>query len=386
MSNIIYLDNAATTSIDSEVLAAMMPYMSEHYGNPSSSYSLGRASRMAIESARKQVADMLGVKPTTIYFTSGGTESNNTAIAAAIKDLGCNHIITSPIEHHAVLHTVEHYCKQHGVSSSLVKLLPDGSVNLKNLEEQLLEKSIEGKKCLVSLMHANNEIGTLLDINLAGEICNRYAAIFHSDCVQTIGHYPIDLIKTGAKFASASGHKFHGPKGTGILYVSEGTRFGSLIHGGGQERKKRAGTENVHGIIGFTKALALSMENNVADQIHIKGLNKKMRNALSLISEEINFNNSEDSLFTVLSVNFPAGTNTDLMLALLDRKGICASGGSACNSGEDSGSHVISALGKEINGATLRFSFSKQTNAADIDFAVSEINGLLALSTTKVQA
>jgi cysteine desulfurase len=386
MSNIIYLDNAATTSIDSEVLAAMMPYMSEHYGNPSSSYSLGRASRMAIESARKQVADMLGVKPTTIYFTSGGTESNNTAIASAIKDLGCDHIITSPIEHHAVLHTVEYYCKQHGVSSSFIQLHPNGSVNLENLEEQLIKKSSEGKKCLVSLMHANNEIGTLLDINLAGEICSRYESIFHSDCVQTIGHYPIDLKKTGVNFASASGHKFHGPKGTGILYVSEGSKFGSLIHGGGQERKKRAGTENVHGIIGFTKALALSMENNVSDQVHIRGLNNRMRDALTELSEDISFNNSDDSLFTVLSVNFPQGTNTDLMLALLDRKGICASGGSACSSGEDSGSHVISALGKEINGATLRFSFSKQTTVTDIDTALSEISSLLALHTQKVQA
>jgi cysteine desulfurase len=376
MNPITYLDNAATTALDPVVIEAMIPFMKKHYGNPSSSYSIGRESKIAIESARKQVADMLGVKAVSIYFTSGGTESNNTAINAAISTLGCSHIITSAIEHHAVLHTVEHHCKNSSITSSFVKLGDLGAVDLKDLEEQLEKKAAIGIKCLVSLMHANNEIGTMLDIEAVGAICEKYAAIFHSDCVQTIGHYPINLQASGVHFASASGHKFHGPKGTGILYVNEGTKFTSLLHGGGQERNKRAGTENVHGIIGFTKALSLSVENHLADANYIKVLNMKMRKALSAISEQISFNSSNQSLYTVLSVNFPAGTNTDLMLALLDRKGICASGGSACSSG-DGGSHVLTALQINHDGATIRFSFSKTNTVADIDLAVDCIANIL---------
>lgn len=380
MKDITYLDNAATTSLDPIVLEAMIPYMSDHYGNPSSAYSLGRHSRFAIESSRKTVAEYLGVQATNIYFTSGGTESNNTAIHAAVNDLNCTHIITSRIEHHAVLHTVEHHCSKSGVSCSYVKLEENGMIDLQDLEAQLIYKTAEGIKCLVSLMHANNEIGTLLDIAQVGEICTRYNAIFHSDCVQTIGHYPINLEACGLHFASASGHKFHGPKGTGILYVRNGINFSPFINGGGQERKKRAGTENVHGIIGFTKALALAMGNQRQDEDYINGLNLHMRQSLAAISPEITFNSPQGSLFTVLSVNFPAGSDTDLMLALLDHKGICASGGSACNTGSDGGSHVITALAKDLPGATIRFSFSRTTSSEDIDFTVESISNILELS------
>lgn len=377
MKPVVYLDNAATTSIDPLVLEAMIPYLSTVYGNPSSSYSIGRQAKMAIEGARKQVAELLGVKPLNIYFTSGGTESNNTAIAAAVQDLGCKHIITSPIEHHAVLHTVEHYCRQHLITYSFVKLTADGQADLHDLEMQLAEKTAEGTKCLVSLMHANNEIGALLPIEAAGKICRDHQAIFHSDCVQTIGHYPLDLIACGMHFASASGHKFNGPKGTGILYVSDGVQFTSLIHGGGQERKKRAGTENVHGMIGFAKALELAMLNNETEQAHVKSLNHYMREQLSAISSEITFNSRPDGLYTVLSTNFPTGTNTDLMLAIFDREGICASGGSACSSGESAGSHVIAALNKGLEGATIRFSFSKSTTIADLDFTLGVVQTML---------
>jgi cysteine desulfurase len=377
LNKITYLDNAATTALDSTVLQAMLPYMTEVYGNPSSSYSIGRQSRTALEGSRKRVAELLGVKATSIYFTSGGTESNNTAIAAAMTALHCSHIISSPVEHHAVLHTVEHYCKQTHATCSFVKLNADAEVDLADLEAQLAEKAELGIKCLVSLMHANNEIGTLLDIKQTGEICQRYGAIFHSDCVQTIGHYAINLADCHLHFASASGHKFHGPKGTGILYVKEGIKFGPLIHGGSQERKKRAGTENVHGIIGFTKALEMAMENQEADQQMIRSLNKRMREGLLALSSAITFNSTEQSLYTVLSVNFPVGTNTDFMLAILDSQGICASGGSACTSAEDAGSHVISALKKDLLGATIRFSFSKNTAEGDIDFALAAIAKLM---------
>jgi len=386
MNSIIYLDNAATTSIDPQVLEAMMPYMSDYYGNPSSGYSIGRESRLAIEMARKKVADLLGVKPTNIYFTSGGTESNNTAIATAVTELGCSHIISSPIEHHAVLHTIDHYASQFNITSSFVKINSAGAVDLLDLEEQLAKKSEMGIKCLVSLMHANNEIGSLLDMDEAGQICSRYQAIFHSDCVQTIGHYAINLASAGVHFAAASGHKFHGPKGTGILYVREGTSFVPLIHGGSQERKKRAGTENVHGIIGFTRALELAMENQVNDQNHIQALNERMRNQLSALSPQISFNSTAQSLYTVLSVNFPEGSNTDLILALLDHEGICASGGSACTSGEEAGSHVIAALKKNLPGATIRFSFSKKTSEKDIDTAVRAIGNILESAKPRVSA
>jgi cysteine desulfurase len=385
MNEITYLDNAATTSLDPQVLEAMIPYMSKHFGNPSSSYSIGRQSRTAVESSRKLVAEILGVKATSIYFTSGGTESNNTAINACVNELGCTHVITSPIEHHAVLHAVEYHCSKSGATRSNVKLSTSGEVDLLDLEEQLVQKSAIGVKCLVSLMHANNEIGTLLDLIAVGEVCKNHGAIFHSDCVQTIGHYSMNLKECGVHFASASGHKFHGPKGTGILYVSEGTTFEPLIHGGGQERRKRAGTENVHGIIGFSKALSIAIDGQASDEGYIRSLNNRMRTALIALSGDITFNSTETSLFTILSVNFPNGTNTDLLLALLDRHGICASSGSACSTGDVSGSHVIMALGKTLQGATLRFSFSKNNSEQDVDFAVEVIGQILKSSNPLVR-
>lgn len=255
MSSIIYFDNAATTPLTNEVLEVMLPFMKENFGNPSSSYSAGRTARLGLEVARKKVAQLLGVTPATIFFTSGGTESNNTAIAAAVRDLGCTHIITSPIEHHAVLHTVEHYSHHHNVSFSLVNLTESGEVDYENLEQQLQLQTQAGKKVLVSLMHANNEIGTLLDMQRVGNLCKQYTAIFHSDCVQTVGHYPLNLADAGVHFISGAGHKFHGPKGVGLLYVSKEVTIQPLLHGGGQEHKMRAGTENTYGIVGFARAL-----------------------------------------------------------------------------------------------------------------------------------
>lgn len=373
----IYFDNAATTSLDKEVLEAMLPYMTDHFGNPSSIYSYGRETRLAVENARKSVAKILGVKPGTIFFTSGGTEGDNTAIAAALRDLGCTHIITSAIEHHAVLHTVEYYGQQNHVSVSYVALLEDGRVDLQSLEDQLKQFTAAGKKCLVSLMHANNEIGVLLPIKKVGEICQRYAAIFHSDCVQTVGHYPLNLSEIYVHFITAAAHKFHGPKGVGVLYVNENVNIRPFIFGGGQERNMRAGTENVYGIVGFAKALEIAMRDYEIHHSYINDIKHYMMNQLKANFEGICFNGAPDSLYTVLSVCFPKTDKSDFLLMNLDINNICASGGSACSSGADAGSHVMKALNKNDDYITIRFSFSKYNTKEEVDLVVQKLKELL---------
>lgn len=372
----IYLDNAATTPLDKEVLDAMLPYMTTHFGNPSSIYSYGRETRLAIESARKTVARLLNAHPGEIFFTSGGTESNNTAILSSIRDLGCRHIITSPIEHHAVLHTVEHYDHSGEVSSSFVRLKPDGHVDLEDLEAQLASRE---ERCLVSLMHANNEIGNLLPIKAVGGLCNKYNAIFHSDCVQTVGHYPIDLRKIPVHFISGAGHKFHGPKGIGILYVNDNIHVKPFIFGGGQERNMRAGTENLYGIVGFARALELAMQHYEQDSQHIQSLKTYMIGRLQEQIPGVSFNGdyAGKSLYTVLSVAFPKTEKSEMILFNLDMNHICVSGGSACSSGADAGSHVIRAINNNPNLVTVRFSFSKQNTTAEIDQAVGVVAGLI---------
>lgn len=373
----IYFDNAATTPLDKEVLEAMLPYMTDYFGNPSSIYSYGRETRMAIENARKSVAKILGVKPGSIFFTSGGTESNNTAIAASIRDLGCTHIITSPIEHHAVLHTVEHYSLHDHVSTSFVALKEDGHIDLADLERQLEEQKTAGKKCLVSLMHANNEIGVLLPIKKVGELCKKYGAVFHSDCVQTVGHYPINLSDIYVHFISGAGHKFHGPKGVGILYVNEDITIKPFIFGGGQERNMRAGTENVYGIVGFAKALEIAMRDYEETSTYINDLKRYMADELKQAIEGVSFNCGSNSLYTVLSVCFPKTEKAEYLLMNLDMNNVCVSGGSACSSGADVGSHVMKALNKNDNYVTIRFSFSKYNTKEEVDRVVTKLKELL---------
>lgn len=372
----IYFDNAATTSLDREVLDAMLPYMTTHFGNPSSIYSYGRESRLAIETARKTVARLLNAHPGEIFFTSGGTESNNTAILSSIRDLGCRHIITSPIEHHAVLHTVEHYDNQDEVTSSYVKLLPSGHVDLADLEEQLKKSTV---RCLVSLMHANNEVGNLLDIDAVGNLCKTYNAIFHSDCVQTVGHYPLDLRNTPVHFISGAGHKFHGPKGVGILYINDNVKIKPFIYGGGQERNMRAGTENLYGIVGFARALELAMAQYDKDSAYILSLKQYMKQQLAAQIPGVQFNGDVDgrSLYTVLSVAFPKNEKSEMILFNLDINHICVSGGSACSSGADVGSHVIRAINNDPNRVTVRFSFSKHNTTEEVDRVVKKVKELV---------
>ena len=371
----IYLDNAATTSLDPTVLEAMMPYLTEKFGNPSSIYSYGRESRLAIETARKSVAKLLGAHPAEIFFTSGGTESSNTAIQAAICDLGCTHIISSPLEHHATLHTVEFFQKNRGIPVSWIRVLPSGHVDISHLRELL---AAHDGKSLVTLMHANNEIGNLTDIHEVGEICKEFNAIFHSDTVQTVGHYPFDLRNTPVHFITGAGHKFHGPKGVGILYINENVQIKPFIHGGSQERNMRAGTENLYGIVGFAKALELAMANYEKDSAYIGELKSYMANQLLKEIPETSLNGDcfGKSLYTVLNVAFPKTEKSEMLLFNLDISGICASGGSACTSGADLGSHVIRAFNNDPNKVAVRFSFSKHSTREEIDQVISKLKGM----------
>jgi len=372
----IYFDNAATTALDSQVLETMMPYLTEKFGNPSSIYSYGRESKLAIEQARKSVAKNLNAHPSEIFFTSGGTESNNTAIQTSVRDLHCEHIITSPIEHHAVTHTVEHLDSTEHVKVSYVKLLPDGHINLEHLEKLLAHGNA---KTLVSLMHANNEIGNMLDIDAVGNLCKKYNALFHTDTVQTVGHFPLDLRNTPVHFITGAAHKFHGPKGVGLLYINENVRIKPFIFGGGQERNMRAGTENLYGIVGFAKALEIATENFEKDSAHILGLKNYMQSQLINNIKGVDFNGDVNgkSLYTVLSTRFPKSEKSEMLLFNLDINNICASGGSACASGAEEGSHVIRAINSNPNQITVRFSFCKHNTKEEIDFVIQKLKELI---------
>jgi cysteine desulfurase len=372
----VYFDNAATTALDPQVLEAMMPYLTEKFGNPSSIYSYGRESRLGIENARKTVAKILNAHPAEIFFTSGGTESSNTAINASVRDLGCRHIISSPIEHHATLHTVENLYHRGEAALSYVKLLPNGHIDMEDLE-QLLSTSQE--KCLVTLMHANNEIGNILDIHAVGNLCKMYGAVFHSDTVQTVGHGPFDLRNTPVHFITGAGHKFHGPKGVGLLYVNENVKIKPHIHGGAQERNMRAGTENLYGIVGFARALEMATEQHEKDSTYIRSLKLYMMEQVKKNVKGVAFNGDTlgKSLYTVLSVSFPKTEKSEMILFNLDINNICASGGSACTSGADQGSHVIRAINNNPNQVTVRFSFSKHNTKEEIDFVVEKLKDMI---------
>ena len=372
----IYFDNAATTPLDPLVLEAMMPYLTEKFGNPSSIYSYGRESRMAIEQARKTVAKLIHANPSEIFFTSGGTESSNAAIRAAVQDLHCRHIITSPIEHHATLHTVAYYEERGEATVHFLNVLPNGHVDLDQLDNLLAKY---GEKTLVSLMHANNETGNLLDIQRVSEICKSHGAIFHSDTVQALGHYAFDLKKLHIHFITGAAHKFHGPKGVGLLYINEQLKVKPNIHGGAQERNMRAGTENVYGIVGFAKALELATARLTEESRYINDLRKYMADTLMKEIPGVEFNGDAfgQSLYTILSVSFPKSEKAEMLLFNLDINHICASGGSACTSGAQQGSHVIRAIYPGSDRSTVRFSFCRHNTRKEIDEVVSKLKALI---------
>ncbi len=389
----VYLDNAATTRLDPEVLDAMLPYLTEQFGNPSSIHGHGRQVRAAIEKARKTVASLLNTSPAEIFFTSGGTEADNTAIRSSLETYGLTHAITSPLEHHAVLHTLQHLDKQGKVRLSLVNVDERGRIDLAHLEEILQQNQNAGGaagspersrpvRSLVSLMHGNNEIGNLLDLNRVGELCRQYDAIFHSDTVQTMGHFRHDLQALPVDFIVGAGHKFHGPKGVGFLYVNaDRVAIHPFIHGGAQERNRRGGTENVYGIVGLAKALEIAYRDMDAHRQHITGLKRRMIARLTEKMPDVGFNgdsaNLDGSLYTVLNVSLPASELSDMLLFNLDIARISASGGSACSSGSSVGSHVLSALpGLDPDRGYVRFSFGKYNTADEVDYAVDTLVGL----------
>lgn len=375
MASRIYFDNAATTPLDPMVFEAMTPFFTEHFGNPSSIYSYGRENRLAIEKARKSVAAALHTHPSEIFFTSGGTESSNTAIFAAVKELGCTRIISSPIEHHATLHTCNFIAAKGDASLEFVNILSNGHVDLNDLENKL---SSSAEKTLITLMHANNEIGNITNIKRVGELAQQYNAVFHADTVQTVGHFPIDLSDINVDFITGAGHKFHGPKGVGLLYINANNKVNPFIHGGGQERNMRAGTENIYGIVGFAKALEIAMQNHETEKKHIATLKAYLKRSLEEKIKGVVFNGDPDgeSLYTVLSVGFPRTEKSEMLLFNLDIRNICVSGGSACSSGANQGSHVINAL-QVPEQSTVRFSFSKYNTRQEVDSVLEALSELV---------
>jgi cysteine desulfurase len=362
----VYLDNAATTPMAPEVVDEMASVMKEHFGNPSSIHSFGRAAKGVIEVARRKIAGMINSEAKELIFTSGGTEADNMAIICAVNDLGCKRIISSQIEHHAVGHTVEHL---QSVEIVYLRISETGMVDLDHLRELLSS----GPKTLVSLMHANNEIATLLPNKEVSAVCKEFGAIFHSDTVQTMGHYMMDVQDFGADFITCSAHKFHGPKGIGFLWVNKDLKISPLIQGGAQERGLRGGTENIIGIAGLAKALELSLEDIQTHIEYVQGLKSYMISELKSRIKGIVFHGEIEeskSLYTVLNVCFPEFENKSMLLFLLDLDGVACSGGSACTSGSNTGSHVLRGINADINKPNARFSFSRYTTKEEIDYAL----------------
>ncbi|RFC55258.1 cysteine desulfurase family protein [Brumimicrobium aurantiacum] len=366
----VYLDNAATTPVASEVFEAMVPYLKNEFGNPSSTHSFGRQAKGTIETSRRKIASLINAKPSEIIFTSGGTEADNMAFTVAINQLGVKRVITSEIEHHAVIHTAENICEDKNVEFQLVKLLPNGHVDLDHLQE-LLEQG--DKKTLVSLMHGNNEIGNLLPLKKVSELCRQNGAYFHSDTVQTMAHYKFDMQELDIDFITGAAHKFHGPKGVGFLYIKNEIKGLPFIHGGSQERGLRGGTENLYGIVGLAKAMEIAYEDLEEHQNHVQGLKSHMIAELKKNIEDIHFHGDitpENSLYTVVNVCIPPTPKASMLLFTLDIKGVACSGGSACTSGSAKGSHVLEGIKADTSRPNVRFSFSRYTTKEEVDFAV----------------
>lgn len=367
----VYMDYSATTPVKKEVLDAMLPYFSEHFGNPSSLYSIAQESKEALEKARGQVASLIGAKANEVFFTAGGSEADNWALEGvvdALKDKG-NHIITTKIEHHAILHTAE-YLEKHGIDVTYLDVDAEGRVNPEDVEKAITDKTV-----LISIMMVNNEVGTIEPIKEIAEIAHNHGILLHTDAVQALGNVPIDVDNMGIDLMSMSGHKIYGPKGVGALYIRKGTKISNFIHGGAQEMKKRAGTENLAGIVGFGKAAELVKENL---ENHINRVSELRDYFISEVTSKI-----PDTIVNgSMEHRHPGNANISFeyiegesMLILLDMNGISVSTGSACSSKSLTPSHVLSAMGipvERIHG-TLRFTIGDPTTKEDIDYVIEKL-------------
>mgnify|MGYP003633484911 CR=1 FL=1 len=373
----VYLDNAATTQVRATVIQKMQEALTACYGNPSSTHSFGRSAKTAIEKTRKTIAKYLNAHPSEIIFTSGGTEADNMILRCAVRDLGVQTIVTSKIEHHAVLHTVEVLEKEFNIQVRYVALDAYGNPDLGHLEA-LLQK--DDTKKLVSLMHINNEIGNLLDIAVVAELCKKHKALFHSDTVQSLGHYAFDVQKIQADFLTAAAHKFHGPKGIGFAFVRRNLRIQPILVGGSQERGFRAGTEAFHNIVGLEEAFIAANENLAQEQAYVLELKKYFIDALKTALPEVVFNGHsgdlEKSTYTLVNVRLPFDEQKSQMLLFqLDMKGIACSKGSACQSGSSLGSHVLTEIlsEDEMKKPSIRFSFSKDNTKQELAYVINEL-------------
>lgn len=373
----VYLDNAATTQLDPLVLEAMLQYYKDNFGNPSSIHAFGRVAKAGIEKSRKTIAGLLNASTGEIFFTSGGTEAVNMAVKCAVMDLGVEVIITSKLEHHCVLHSVKCMKQRFKTTTAFVSNDADGNFSLDSLSE-LLQK-YQGKKVLVSLIHGNNEIGNITNLSQVSALCREHNAFLHSDTVQTIGHYPLDLQSLDIDFISGSAHKFHGPKGVGFIYINENLRIKPFIDGGAQERNMRAGTENIAGIAGMAKALELAIENFEVDKSYITSLKTYLAESLMDLHPDLKVfgNYPDNSLYTVLNIGLPAAMPGDMVLLNLDINQIAVSGGSACSSGSNTGSHVIQAIHPEQELSSVRFSFSKYNTKEELDYVIEQVGKLI---------
>jgi len=371
----IYLDNAATTPLDSRVFEAMKPLFTEHFGNPSSIHQHGRMVKNLIEESRKIIANVINCSIGEVFFMSSATEANNMALTCSVTDLGIERIISSPTEHHCVLHTLERIKEKFGTEILFLDVDEKGYPDINQLSEAL--KTSE-KKTLVSIMHANNELGTICDIGSISRIAKEYGAIFHCDTVQSMGKYPIDVQQNEINFLSGSGHKFFGPKGSAFIYINNETKIGPIMHGGAQERNMRAGTENTYGIVGLGKALELAVHEMEERKLKINGLRKKTIEGLQIIREDFHFNSDIDKgHYYILNVGFPKTPKTEMINFNLDIAGISASAGSACSSGVESQSHVLQAIKADPGRKAVRFSFSHLNTEDEIDYLLEKIPDII---------
>ncbi|GIM49653.1 cysteine desulfurase family protein [Capnocytophaga stomatis] len=377
----IYFDNASTTKPFAEVIEVLSQTLSDVYGNPSSTHSFGRSAKSLIESARKNIAKELKVQASEIIFTSGGTEANNLILRGCVRDLGVQSIITSPIEHHAVLHSTELLKSEYNIDIHYVRLTEEGDIDLKHLEE-LLQKASR-QKVLVSLMHVNNEIGNILPLKKVAELCKLYGAYFHSDMVQSVGHFRLNLNELSVDFATASAHKFHGIKGVGFAYIRKGIDLNGFIFGGEQERGMRGGTEPLHNIVAMEKAFVQSYKNLEESTLYLSELKQYFIKRIKEVFPDALFNGKSSNLMqsthTIINVGFPSlQQKNDTLLFYLDLKGIACSKGSACQSGSTQNSHVLTAFLPEdrLKIPSLRFSFSQFNTKQEIDTFVDILSSL----------